>query len=760
MERKLTAILCAGVYGYSRLMGDDEEATFRTLASHRKSIDALIEQHHGRLVNSAGDSVLAEFASVVNAIQCGIEIQRALKNENAVLPQARRMEFRIGINLGDVIVDGEQIYGDGVNVAARLQSLAEPGGICISGTVHEQVRDKLALLYEDAGEQAVKNIARPVRVWRVLLDGTAPARRGTQPVAGSYWRGGVLSLAAGLAIVIGAIVLVQRLSLRPPRSSASIPPPPRLGLALPDKPSIAVLPLINMSGDHEQQYFSDGITDDLITDLSRLPGLFVIARDSTFTYKGKSVKVHDIGRALGVKYVLEGSVRKAADQVRITVQLADATTGAELWAERYDRPLKDIFALQDEIVRRIVTTLKLQIALSQEGILIPRSTENLEAYDDLLLGVEYLLSYTGEGNLKARQMFEKAIRLDPKYAAGYAALGTNYYVGWILTLNPDPLGLERALQVERQAVVLDDSLAVAHGVLAEIYVKNGNTRQALTEAQRAIALDANSAPGYSALAQVLNDQGQPTEALAAVGKAMRLDPRNNVQYLWEEGWAYSQLGRWEEAIAALKAYLGRYPDFFWCHVWLAVDYCNFGERDAAHSETLKVEQAIAQASSSAVSYSALAFLLNAQGKPAEALVASGKALRLDPRNRDALFQQASAYGELGQWRESLRTLKRYLALYPEDVWVRASLVDSYSALSETDAAHAEAEEVERALELDPNVTDGYDALAEVMNETGRPAAALAAAEKEKLISPGWHNYLYQEGRVTLYWGGGKKLFPP
>ena len=323
VERKLTAILCADVYGYSRLMGGDEEATLVTLTSHRKIIDSLIEQHHGRFVNSAGDSVLAEFASVVEAVNCAVDIQTALKSENAKLPPERRMEFRIGVNLGDVMVEGEQIYGDGVNVAARLESLADPGGICISGTVHEQIRDKLALGYQDIGEQTVKNIARPVRVWRVLLNGTTPHRE-TRRIPRRYWRGGVLSLTglaiivgeSGRAIVVGTTVLVQHISLKPPQT------PPRFrpaepALPLPDKPSIAVLPFANLSGDPQQEYFSDGITDHLITDLSRVPGLFVIDRNSTFAYKGKTAKVKEVGRELGVKYVLEGSARRTADRVRI-----------------------------------------------------------------------------------------------------------------------------------------------------------------------------------------------------------------------------------------------------------------------------------------------------------------------------------------------------------------------------------------------------------------------------------------------------------
>src|SRR5712692_2534846 len=329
-------------------MGENEEATLRTLSSHRKLIDSLIEQDHGRFVNSAGDSVLAEFASVVNAVQCAVEIQTTLKAENAPLPSERRMEFRIGVNLGDVMVDGEQIYGDGVNVAARLESLADPGGISISGKVHEEIGDKLALGYEDLGEQSVKNIVKPVRVFRVLMEagGAATPTRQTQGVARKYVRRGAFSL-AGLGIIAATIIFVQHLSLRPPTPSASIPPAQAPALPLPDKPSIAVLPFTNMSGDRDQEYFSDGMTDDLITALSRLPDLFVIARASTFTYKGKAAKVQDIGRELGVAYVLEGSVRKASDNVRITAQLVDATSGDHLWAEHYDRPLKDIFSLQD-----------------------------------------------------------------------------------------------------------------------------------------------------------------------------------------------------------------------------------------------------------------------------------------------------------------------------------------------------------------------------------------------------------------------------
>jgi len=406
VERKLAAILCADVYGYSRLMGEDEEATLRTLTSHRRLIDSQIEQHHGRFVNSAGDSVLAEFASVVEAVNCAVEIQTGRKAENGNLPPERRMEFRIGVNLGDVMVEGAQIYGDGVNVAARLESLADPGGICISGTAHDQVRDKLALAYEDAGEQAVKNIARPVRVWRVLLDGATPPRLQTRQILRKYWRSGVLSL-SGLAIVIATIVLVQHLSLKPQTTHASIPPQEKPALLLPSIPSIAVLPFTNLGGDPQQDYFSDGISDQLINNLSRLPGLFVIARNSSFAYRGKPIKESEIGKELGVKYLLEGSVRKAADQVRIGVELVDASGGTEEWTAHYDRPLKDIFAVQDEIVGKVVTTLGLLFKLDEMKSPSLRAsfrpTDNLDAYDDHLRGVDYLFRGTKDDNAQARR---------------------------------------------------------------------------------------------------------------------------------------------------------------------------------------------------------------------------------------------------------------------------------------------------------------------------------------------------------------------
>ncbi len=593
MERKLTAILCADVFGYSRLMGEDEEATLRTLSSHRKFIDSLIEQHHGRFVNSAGDSVLAEFASVVNAVQCAVETQTTLNAENANLPPNRRMEFRIGVNLGDVMVDGEQIYGDGVNVAARLESLADPGGICVSGKVHDEIRSKLPLSYGDLGAQTVKNIAEPLRVYRVLPEaGVAEPTADTTKAQATrkYARRGIFSI-AGLAFIAAVIVLVQHLSVRPPAPSASIPSVQPPALTLPDEPSIAVLPFTNMSGDREQEYFSDGITDDLITALSRLPDLFVIARTSTFTYKSKPAKVQDISRELGVKYILEGSVRKEANEVRITAQLVDAASGDHLWAAHYDRPLKDIFSLQDEIVRRIVTTLKLRLPLDMQWreYFVGQHTDNAEAYDDYLRGSQYVTTFSAASTSKAKEMFEKAIELDPAYTDAYAMLGYTYFWSWYSQYSgDDPEVLDRAIGLEQKAIALDDAHANAHANLCRFYPFKRQYDQAVTECQRAIKL----APSYPysdfSLAEALNRSGKPRVAIGFVESAERIDPRNRGLYELDRGAAYILMGRYAEAIPIFKAYFVSYPHVMWAHVWQAIAYSELGREQEARAEAVEI----------------------------------------------------------------------------------------------------------------------------------------------------------------------------
>jgi TolB-like protein/class 3 adenylate cyclase/Tfp pilus assembly protein PilF len=598
VERKLTAILCADVHGYSRLMAANEEPTLRTLSSYRKLIDSLIEQHRGRFVNSAGDSVLAEFPSIVNAVQCAVEIQTALKAENAPLEPDRRMQFRIGVNLGDVMVEGEQIYGDGVNIAARLESLADPGGICISGTVQEQIRDKLTLGYQDLGEQTVKNIPRPVRVFRLTTEpGTA---RRVLRVRPKYVRRGAFS-AIGITIVAAIFLAVQHLSLRPPTTSASIPledkAPP-----LPDIPSIAVLPFTNMSGDREQEYLSDGITDDLTIALAKSPDLFVIGTPSAFSYKGKTWKAGDVGRELGVKYLLAGGVRRSDSQVRVTAHLLDAASGRELWVAEYDRPLSGRFDMQDELVQRIAKTLNIRVQMEQiaepagwtrEIAAAPphgMGAASSEAYDDFLLGMMSLSSNTKEGIAKGRELEEKAVALDPNYGLAYFALGSTYIQdiaqGW--SRDGD---LERASEMAQKAIAVADSnlcASCAYGLASLVALFKLQRDQAIQYSERAVELDSNIPYPYLTLAIALITVGRTEEGLDAVQKAMRHDPRNPEPYLGAVAAAYLAQGRYPDAIAVLKRYLDRSPNEIGPHLELAIAYTELGQHEAARAEVAKI----------------------------------------------------------------------------------------------------------------------------------------------------------------------------
>ena len=589
MERKLAAIFSTDVKGYSRLMGEDEVATIRTITAYRELMTTLIQQHRGRVVDSPGDNLLAEFASVVEAVQCAVAIQRELKVRNAELPPQRRMEFRIGINLGDVVVEGERIYGDGVNIAARLESLADAGGLCISGMVYDQVKTKLALGYEDLGAQVVKNIAEPVRVYRVQLEPgmAAPAMRQLYRRTAWLWRSKVLAVGV-LLCLLGVGVTVWQYFFRPLPPAPVVPAASTPALPLPDKPSIAVLPFDNMSNDPEQEYFSDGMTEDLITDLSKLAGLFVIARNSVFTYKGKAVKPEQVSRELGVHYVLEGSVRKVGDRVRITAQLVEATTGYHRWAERYDRELKDIFAVQEEITRKIVAALAVQLTPGEQARLGSKYTHNLEAYDAYLRGGEYLARYTQETNKQARQMFEHAIALDPTFALAYALLGMTYFGEWTLQWSQDPQTLERAFALAQQAVALDDSLSAAHRVLGLVYQWKKQPTQAIAALERAIALDPNDADGYATLAHIMNFTGKSQEARRLVQKAMRLNPHYPNSALATLGIAYTLTGQYEEAIATFKQALTRNPDYLLAHIFLAALYSGAGWPEQSQAEAAEV----------------------------------------------------------------------------------------------------------------------------------------------------------------------------
>lgn len=587
-KRKLTAIFSADVKGYSRLMGEDEAATVRTITAYREVMAALIQQHRGRVLDSPGDNLLAEFASVVDAVQCAVSVQKEFTARNAGLPENRRMEFRIGINLGDVIQEGDRIYGDGVNIAARLESLAEPGGICISRTAFDHIESKLPLGYEYLGDQTVKNIAKPVGAYRVLMEPRVTvAGRSKEKRAGlRRWQKAALAV----AIIAGAGALaIWNFYLRPPHPPEEVVSEKRPRLELPDKPSIAVLPFVNISADPEQEYFTDGITEEIINALSKVPRLFVIARNSTFSYKGKSVEVQQVGRELGVQYVLEGSVRKAGDRVRITAQLIDATTGGHLWSERYDRDLKDVFALQDEITIKILTNVRVKLTEGEQARLYDRRAKNLDSFMKVLQGNAYFFRFNIESNLQARQIFEETIALDPDNAGAYTMLAWTHmmevWFGW----NKSPgKCIERAIELAQKALVLNDTLDSTHSLLGNIFLMKRQYDKAIAEAERGVALNPNGADAHAHLGIILHYVGRPEEAIVFLKKATRLNPLPPNWYLFSLGNAYRMKGQYEEAIAVYKKVLHRNPDDMIARTGLAATYSLMGREEEAHAEAAEV----------------------------------------------------------------------------------------------------------------------------------------------------------------------------
>ena len=589
VKRKLAAILSADVKGYSRLMGEDEKGTVRTLNAYKEVVTGLIQHHHGRVVDAPGDNVLAEFASVVDAVECAVEIQKELKTQNTELPETRRMEFRIGVNLGDVIEDGEKILGDGVNIAARLEGLSGAGGICISRTVYDQIKNKLTLGYEYYGKQTVKNISEPVRVYRILMEPRAVSllskwkRRGL-----NYWRRvpPTIKIIVALAAAVSAVwQLYPRIS-HPPVEVAS---KEKMAFPLPDKPSIAVLPFVNMSEDPKQEYFSDGITEEIITALSKIPRFFVIARNSTFTYKGKAVKVKQVAEELGIRYVLEGSVRKTGEKVRITAQLIDALSGNHLWAERYDRDLKDIFALQDEITLKITTALQVKLTAGEQARLMAKGTTNLEAYLKYMQFREQAQRMTKEGKDAARKLAEEIIALDPKYPRGYLALALAHYMDIMLGLSESPQqSLAQAIELAKKAISLDNSFSFAYSVLGVSYVMARQYDKGVAEAERAVALDPNSAENLYFLAYVLCYAGRPEEAIPLIESAERLNPIPLCLQLVNMAFAYRLTGRYEKAIEAAKRAIRAEPNNQFAHTIVIASYIALGREKEARAEAAEL----------------------------------------------------------------------------------------------------------------------------------------------------------------------------
>jgi adenylate cyclase len=589
-KRKLTAILSADVKGYSRLMGEDEEATVRTITAHRNVITTVIEKYRGRVVDSPGDNILAEFASVVDAVQSAVEIQEVVRAKNAELPEDRRMEFRIGINLGDVIQEGERIYGDGVNIAARVEGLADPGGICISGSAYEQIENKLALGYEYLGEHTVKNIVKPIRVYRVPT-GPKPAVQVTEEGKPALrWQRAALAVMIALLVVAGGVAIWKsyRPSTSPPTEVASVE---KMAFPLPEKPSIAVLPFANLSGDPSQDYLSDGTTENIITALSKISNLFVIARNSAFTYKGKTVKIQQIAEDLGVRYVLEGSVQKAGERVRINAQLVDGLTGLHIWAERYDRKISDIFALQDDITNQVVTALEVKLTEGEAARVSRRQTENTEAYELFRRGLEHQRRATKTDNDQARRLFEKAVAVDPSFADAWCFLGythqEDWYFGWSENATQS---LEQATTLAQKAIALDDSSPCPYMLLETIHLWRRDYEKAIAYGEKAVALEPNHADATLQLARTLTYAGRPEETIELTKKAMRLSPYYPDWYLGVLGTAYRLAGNYDEAIAAYDKRRERNPHSTMPYLGLALVYSEVGrdeEARAAASEVLK-----------------------------------------------------------------------------------------------------------------------------------------------------------------------------
>lgn len=551
VERRLSAILAADVAGYSRLMHNDEEATHAKLtALLAGGVEPAIAEHGGRIVKSTGDGFLAEFPSAVEAVRAAMQFQSRIKELTTDDAEDRRILFRVGLNIGDIIVEAQDIFGDGVNIAARLESIAEPGGICISQTVFNHARDKVTFVVEEAGEQVLKNIARPVHVYRIIID---PGRRSATP-------------------------------------KSEVP-----ALALPDKPSVAVLPLTNMSGDPEQEFVSDGIAEDVITALSRYPSLFVIARNSSFTYKGRAVDVRQVGRELGVRYVLEGSVRKAGNRIRVTAQLIEAATSNHVWAERYDRDLADVFAVQDELTEALTTALAPAIADAELRRAMRKAPGSLDAWAAYQRGLWHLSKATADDDQSAETFFRQAIDLDPTFGASYSAIALCQLQAAALYQKIELRDAQRSAEtLARRAVSLDGADAEARSCLGWALQARGEAEDALAEIERALSMSPNLAMAHGHRGATLIFAGRPKEGVTALNACIRLDPRDPylaVRLLHIACGLYF-CGEYEASIESTKRLIRSYPDFAMVYRWSAAALAQLGRTAEAKEE---LEKAISRA---------------------------------------------------------------------------------------------------------------------------------------------------------------------
>ncbi len=581
LPRKLAAILYADVAGYSRLTGDDEDATHRRLADYLDQITVTIERHGGRVMHYAGDAVLAMFEAVVDALSCAAYIQNDLKARNEALPDERKVQFRIGVNLGDVIEDRGDIYGDGVNVAARLESLAEPGGICISESVHTAVGSKLPFDYAFLGEQEVKNITKPVRAYLARLKPEATLPTPTARVKPRWPKYHMAAIAAAVVLVIGAGVITWWKPWQTREEPASLE---RMAFPLPDKPSVAVLPFDNMTGDPNQDYFVDGITGGIITMLAKVPQLFVTARNSTFAYKGKPVPVRQVAEELGVRYVLEGSVQRSEDRIRLNAQLIDALTGHHVWAERYDPEPSDILTIQDQVAEKVVAALEVALTEGEQRRVRRAETSNPEAYDYYVRARQTYLNFTEADILQARQLWLKAFELDPKYAGALASVGYSHAMAVISGFSDDPAeDLKQARAYAEQSLAIDDTNPDAYALMARLAVFDHKYEQAVEYAQRSVELSPSHADNTALLGLFLSFAGRHAEALQVMNRAMRLAPYYPNWYMDIMGFAHRFLGNYDEAINALEQLRDRAPNSPRTYIYLASTYAEAGRDEAART---------------------------------------------------------------------------------------------------------------------------------------------------------------------------------
>jgi len=582
VKRKLTAIFSADVEGYSSLMEEDELATVETLTSHKEIMRKMIKQYRGRVVDSTGDNLLAEFSSVVDAVQCAVEVQQVLSAKNEALPENRRMNFRIGINSGDVIEEGDVIYGDGVNVAARVETLAEGGGISLSGTAFDQLGKKLPLGYEYVGEQSVKNIRKPVRVYRVLTEAEAVGKViGEEKAKPKHLRWAAISAVAVLIIVAGALA-IWNFYLRPAFEPASVE---KMAFPLPDKPSIAVLPILNMSGNPDQDYIANGITENITTALSNIPGMFVSAYTRSSPYKGKDVKLQEVAHNLGVRYLLNGSMQKSGDKIRVTAQLVDALAGRQLWSEKYDREMKDFFQVMDEITLKII--LELQVKLTHgEQVRKWYGTTNLEVWGYVAQGLDIFVNYSIANNQKARELFKKALEIEPENVRAWNMLGYTYAIeprfGW--SKNPAE-SLKTAIQMNQKALSIDDKNSEAHCSLSFIYMIMRQHEKAIEHGQKAIEFGPNSAESHILVAQTMYYAGNIDDSIALGEQAVRLSPTCAAWYWIILGRSYMLAGRYQDALVIFEKVVeqaqGREYDLWRGNCYLAITYSMMGETEKA-----------------------------------------------------------------------------------------------------------------------------------------------------------------------------------